>query len=298
MSKVLDINSLLLEVRNAVQIYIDLLLISKDDDDRLKKAIKYSSTNIGKAMRAFLVIESSKMFGVDTAKSMPIAASVELIHTYSLIHDDLPAMDNDSIRRGKPTCHKMYGEAAAILAGDSLLTLAFELLSSELIDFSSNTKLTVINTLAKAIGMNGMAGGQMLDILFEGQELAVENIMEMQKKKTAYFIAACCKIGGILGNVDKQSLSYLENYGMALGTAFQITDDILDIEGCEIKAGKKLRKDYAAGKATLVDKVGLNDSKIKAQELIDLALEEIKNLQCDYSNLSNFAYFIALRNLH
>jgi geranylgeranyl diphosphate synthase type II len=262
---------------------------------KLFDAMSYSVRAGGKRLRPLLILESAKSVGFkDISKIIDIAIASEFIHTYSLIHDDLPAMDDDDLRRGKPTCHKVFGEAIAILAGDGLQSYAFELISQN--KYISPEKLIrVINYLAHGTGIYGMVAGQAADILHE-KENAFNDIEFIHKHKTAKFIQACCRIGAVLGDASLKEEKALSNYGLYIGLAFQIQDDILDEVGDENKLGKKTRKDREKNKLTYPSIYGLEKSKEIAQDLIEKALDEIKILK-NKIVLEELAKFIIKRDI-
>ncbi len=262
------------------------------------EAMKYSVANGGKRLRPFLVYETAKLFGISFEESLRTAAALEFLHSYSLIHDDLPAMDDDNLRRGKPTCHKAFDEATAILAGDGLLTYAFEILSDEKTHPSAEIRAQLINMLASAAGaFGGMVAGQTLDLYAEknagtGSETLIRHIEEM---KTGRLIRFACEAGGVLGNADEKTLQVLTAYSRKIGIAFQIADDILDVEGDQALVGKTLNKDAAQGKATFVSLLGVEKAKQLARSYIDDAKELIGIFGEKSAALSALADFIIER---
>ena len=224
---------------------------------RLVEAMGYGLLGPGKRLRPFLVIESAMLFGIAPADALHTAAALECIHCYSLIHDDLPAMDDDDMRRGRPTVHTAYDEATAILAGDGLLAFGFEVLAmaENKIDMGVRAELTL--QLARAAGCCGMAGGQMLDLLGEKQNIGTDEIASMQAMKTGALIRFACRAGAILGMAPRLDFAHLDDYARALGQAYQIADDLLDAEGDSAVVGKATAKDAVASKATLVARLGL-----------------------------------------
>jgi farnesyl diphosphate synthase len=265
-------------------------------ESKLYEAMRYSVFAGGKRIRPFLTYAAANIFNVDSAYSLRVAASIELIHTYSLIHDDLPAMDNDDLRRGKPTCHKKFDEATAILAGDTLLTLAFEILADPLTHPNSDIRCKLINLIAKASGGYGMAGGQMIDLSAEHRKLGLGETIRLQTLKTGELFVASCLVGAILGEASKDMQEALKNYAYAIGLAFQITDDILDVEGNELAAGKKLYKDSSKGKATFVELLGLSQAKEYAESLINDATKHIEIFGDRANVLQDVAKFVINRN--
>lgn len=237
----------------------------------LYDAMRYGVLNGGKRLRPFLVMQAAKMFNVDSICAKRVAAAVEFLHCYSLIHDDLPAMDDADKRRGKPSLHKKYDEATAILAGDALLTLAFEVLSSEETHADPRVRVELVKTLAKAAGGHGMVGGQMLDMIGENESFDVGTISRMQRMKTGMLMAFACEAGAILGKTDETQRKALKNYAYDLGLAFQVTDDILDVESDPETLGKDTGKDDDAGKSTFVSTMGKDAARSRAEMLIGQA---------------------------
>ncbi|MBQ8465060.1 MAG: polyprenyl synthetase family protein [Alphaproteobacteria bacterium] len=270
------------------------------NERRVVEAMRYSVTNGGKRLRPFLVTETGKLFGLSFEQTINTAVALECLHTYSLIHDDLPAMDNDDLRRGKPTCHKAFDEATAILAGDGLLTYAFEILAQEKTHPDSKIRNELISSLAKGAGaFNGMVAGQMLDLFSEQKnnglnpEKLIKHIEEM---KTGRLISFACKAGAILGQADSEQLEALHNYSRGIGIAFQITDDILDVVGDPKLMGKTLHKDKEQGKITFVNLYGLEKARSIASDLIVSAQTELNIFGKKADTLKDLAQFIFDRN--
>ena len=231
--------------------------------NRLQDAMRYAALGHGKRLRPFFVLESCKLHGIAEARALTVAAALEIIHCYSLVHDDLPAMDDDDLRRGLPTTHRKFDEATAILAGDGLLTLAFEILGN------AGEPPTLIAALAKASGPQGMVGGQMMDIEAETKGFAsLQDISAMQSLKTGTLFEFACTAGPMMASADA---SALRNYAVNIGLAFQITDDILDVESTSVALGKATQKDGTKGKATYVDFLGLERAKQEAARLVEQA---------------------------
>lgn len=246
--------------------------------EKLFEAMAYSLNAGGKRLRPVLILESAKAAGKENIEDIvDIAVAAEFIHTYSLIHDDLPAMDDDDLRRGKPTCHKVFGEAIAILAGDGLQSYAFELISQNK-SVPAEKLIKVINLLAHGTGIYGMVGGQAADILHE-KENAFDDIQFIHTHKTAKFIQSCCQIGAVLADATSEEEKALKNYGLYIGLAFQIWDDVLDEIGDEKKLGKKTRKDREKNKLTYPSLYGIENSKKIAKDYIEKAINEIKILK-------------------
>ncbi len=267
---------------------------SSDADSTLFEAMRYSTMAGGKRLRPFLVLKSAELFDVPEEWSLPVAAAIEMVHTYSLIHDDLPVMDNDDLRRGLPTCHKKFDEATAILAGDALLTLAFEVLASKgHPDPSVRIKLS--HQLALAAGGSGMVGGQVMDLDAETKTLDTQSIILLQSKKTGALFRFSCQSGAILGQRTKKDYNALERYADCIGLAFQITDDLLDLEGSEENLGKAVNKDSAAGKATFVSLLGLEEARCRANSLINEATSTLEPFGKNADMLREVADYIVTR---
>lgn len=269
-SKLLEIGELLNEKM------IELLPNGKGTiEESLFDAMHYSTLTGGKRLRPFLTVITSQMFGVSLASSLQTATAIEFIHSYSLIHDDLPAIDNDDFRRGQPSCHKKFGEALAILTGDALLTFAFQVLADEGTHFDPAVRVDLIDTISKASGYGGMVGGQVIDILTEHKMLEYVEIVRLQRMKTGALFAISCEAGAILGKAPKNLRNSLKAYAHNLGLAFQITDDLLDVEGTREETGKTVKKDNAAGKATLVSCLGTEQARSQAVLLATQAIEHL-----------------------
>lgn len=260
-------------------------------------AMRYSIMNGGKRLRPFLLHETASLFGIDYQTTLPVAASLEMLHTYSLIHDDLPAMDNDDMRRGKPTCHKAYDEATAILAGDGLLTYAFEVLNTAPIDASKKVELTLL--LSRAAGaFNGMITGQVLDLYTDSHQITSnpeEIIKHTEELKTGCLLRYPCEAGAILGGASQEQRDTLIKFSRNIGIAFQITDDILDVEGDEKLVGKTLKKDIAQKKLNFVSIYGVEKSKDIAKGLIDEAKDLISKFQ-GTERLTQLSSYFLTRN--
>jgi geranylgeranyl diphosphate synthase type II len=265
----------------------------------LHKAIRHSLLNGGKRIRPILSIASFDAVGGKGDHILPFACALEMIHTYSLIHDDLPAMDNDDYRRGKPTCHKMFGEAIGILAGDGLLTEAFKLMTDRSSwDRPSNDKaliLDVVHEVAQAAGISGMVGGQVADIESEGKEVDLPQLQYIHTHKTGAMILASIRVGAKLGGADGETLRAFTRYGERIGLAFQIIDDILNVEGKATALGKSTGTDLSRGKATYPSLLGLEESKRRATELVGLAVESLQPYGPGAEPLREIARFIIAR---
>jgi farnesyl diphosphate synthase len=237
---------------------------------RLIEAMRYSSLGGGKRLRPFLVVESAAVFGVPRDSALVAGAALECIHCYSLIHDDLPAMDNSDLRRGRPTLHKAYDDATAILAGDALLTLAFDIVTRDEIHNDAKVRLLLTRALARAAGIGGMAGGQMLDLAGEGRfgDREPVDVARLQQMKTGALLRFGCIAGAILGQSSAKEYQALDDYGRALGEAFQIADDLLDVEGDAAALGKPAGADAALGKTTFVTQLGIDGAKQRVRDLL------------------------------
>jgi farnesyl diphosphate synthase len=261
------------------------------------EAMRYSALSGGKRLRPFLTVCSANLFGVRIESAMEAAAAIEFIHTYSLVHDDLPAMDNDDLRRGKPTCHVAFGEAAAILAGDGLLTYAFQILSSQRTHADPAVRCELISALAAASGCWGMVGGQMMDLEAENKQLSLEEIIRLQRLKTGELFAVSCEAGAILGKAPAMMRKLLRAYAHDMGLAFQITDDLLDVEGTRTQTGKNVNKDKIAGKATLVSVLGVEQAREHAQILVKQAISHLDVFDKKADNLRALAKFVISRTV-
>ena len=278
----------------------DFFPLSDNPENRVIEAMKYSVTNGGKRLRPFLVCTSARLFGLDFEASLRPAVALECLHSYSLIHDDLPAMDNDDLRRGKPTCHKAFDEATAILAGDGLLTYAFEILSSPATHADAAVRSELCLLLAEAAGaFNGMVSGQMLDLYMETHQKAgsEEIIRRIEEMKTGRLIRYACEAGAVLGRAAPDQRQALISYARGIGVAFQIADDILDVEGSPELVGKTLQKDSAQGKVTFVSLFGLETARQMAGDYIAGAKRALSIFPAgeEIEILQNLAAFIINR---
>lgn len=263
--------------------------------ERLAQAMRYAALGGGKRLRPVLLIESAALFGVGAENALNAAAALECVHCYSLVHDDLPAMDDDALRRGQPTVHLAFDEATAILAGDGLLTLAFEILATPQTHGDPAVRGELILGLARAAGWAGMAGGQSLDLEAEGKRLGVSEIRRLQALKTGALIQFSCVAGAILGRADGGDWSALETYGRVLGQAFQLADDLLDVTGDAGKLGKQTGKDGKAGKATLVAALGLDRARAELERLEGEAIASLERFGDRAKVLAEAARFVSRR---
>lgn len=264
-------------------------------EEKLFDAMRYSTLSKGKRLRPFLTIETAQLFGVSLESSLQTAAAIELIHSYSLIHDDLPAIDNDDFRRGLPSCHKKFGEAVAILTGDALLTYAFQVLSDYITHRDPSVRVELIEHISKAIGFRGMVGGQVIDILSQNSTLDFNEIVRLQRMKTGALFAISCEAGAILGKAPRNLRNALRAYANNLGLAFQITDDLLDAEGTRKETGKTVRKDEKAGKATLVSCLGADQAKAHAKMLAQQSIEYLAPFGEQAAMLKELAEYVIVR---
>lgn len=265
---------------------------------RVRKAMAYGTLNGGKRLRPFLVLTSADLFGVPRSRSLRVAIALEYVHCYSLVHDDLPAMDDDDLRRGKPTTHIQFDEATAILAGDGLLTLAFEILAGRETHDAAEVRTELVLSLARAAGMEGMVGGQMFDLQAEALKagtLDLEAITRLQSMKTGALFRFACEAGAILGQAPASARKALHDYARDMGLAFQIADDLLDAEGTEEQVGKKVGKDAAAGKATFVSILGTDGARKRAREISDRAVKHLDSFGEKGDLLAQVARFVVDR---
>jgi farnesyl diphosphate synthase len=293
-----------------IEVLLDKLLAATPEPGelsrpaRLIEVMRYSSLNGGKRFRPFLVVESAALFEVPRQNALMAGAALECVHCYSLVHDDLPAMDNDDLRRGQPTAHKAFDEATAILAGDGLLTFAFDILSRHETHADPSMRIELVMALARASGVGGMVGGQMLDLAAEGRfvqnraplEFSEKDVRTLQAMKTGALLRFACQAGGILAAASPEQRAALERYGSAVGQAFQIADDLLDLEGDPALVGKQTGKDAAAGKATLVSVLGVPTAKARLKALVTEAEQALAPFGSSAAILIEGAKFVADRH--
>jgi farnesyl diphosphate synthase len=284
--------------QNRLDTYIsDYFALPIDTDDTVKSATFYSINNGGKRLRPFLVYTVGKLLGAKEADLDVAAAAIECIHSYSLVHDDLPAMDDDDLRRGKPTCHIAYDEAQAILAGDALQTLAFEFLSGHEFDIPAKQQIKMINTLAIASGLQGMVGGQALDIAATDKSVTIEELERIHRLKTGALLNCAIQLGALCSpNVEENIIAALNSYGKNLGLAFQVQDDILDIEGDTAVLGKPQGSDLDNHKSTYPALLGLDGAKQKAYQLVENALSALDTIPQNTDVLAELAKYIIERD--
>ena len=277
---------------------IDQFLINflkKQNQSLLITPMKYGVISGGKKIRSTIILDTGKIFKIKEQKLINICAAVECIHSYSLIHDDLPCMDNDSIRRGKPSTHIKFGEASAVLAGSSLLTLAFEIIADKSFLISSNRKNEIIRSLASCSGHTGIAGGQELDLKFENKKKRIRQIIDMQKKKTGKLFNFCLYAVGVVANKDKKVNNFLGNLGEEIGLLFQLADDFLDYKGSKKIVGKPVKKDNKKGKSTLLNVMGEKKAYIFANNLKKKILRKLEKHGKKAKDLTSTIEFILER---
>jgi farnesyl diphosphate synthase len=291
------LRSALGEVATEIDRQFDLLLGVPDDPRaNLYKAMRHATIGGGKRLRPLLVFATARLFGVDRTCMARVATALECIHVYSLIHDDLPAMDDDDLRRGKPTVHKAFDEATAILAGDCLHALAFEILADETTHADPFVRVELVSCLAHSSGPTGMAGGQMMDLEAEKSSFDLPTVTRLQAMKTGALIGCAVESGAILGRVPVEGRTGLRGYARDIGLAFQIADDLLDAEGDEAVAGKKLRKDGAAGKETFLSLLGVDRAREQARMLVEQAIAHLKSYGPEADLLRDIARFTLERD--
>ncbi|MEY2728537.1 MAG: hypothetical protein RJA93_613 [Pseudomonadota bacterium] len=272
----LDTEKKIVKVASHVDIFLKNYLKKRTENTQLFNALKYGLFSGGKKFRSYLIVTSGKLFNLNYKQLIAIGAAVECMHSYSLIHDDLPSMDDDDFRRGKKSTHKVFGEATAILAGNSLLTLAFEILSSNNININAKSKINLLNALASSAGHSGIAGGQYLDLKFEKMRVNKNLIIDMQNKKTGELISFCTESAAIIANKSSHR-KFLKKIGLDIGLLFQITDDLLDLYGDKNKTGKPTRRDKQKGKATVIKSLGINKTIEFCYELLDNITDKLEN---------------------
>ena len=273
-----------------------LLPVPRDTRARLVEAMRYAAIGGGKRVRPLLTLATAQLYGVERGRAVRAGCAVEAIHVYSLIHDDLPCMDDDDLRHGKPTLHKVFDEATAVLAGDSLHALAFEILSMPETAPELSVRAELVAALAGASGMNGMAGGQMMDMAADEADYDLHTVTRLQQLKTGALLGAAVEMGAILGKVPADSRGHLHAYARDIGLAFQIADDLLDVEGDEAAAGKALRKDAGQGKQTFVTLMGVEGARMQARALVEQAIGHLAGHGDDADLLRDLARFIVERD--
>jgi len=293
----LSLNAALNRIARDMDAQFDALLAIPADPRRtLYEAMRHAAIGGGKRLRPLLVVSAAKLFNVEHDAAMRVAAAIECIHVYSLIHDDLPCMDDDDIRRGKPTVHKAFDEATAVLAGDSLHALAFEILADSLTHGDPFVRAELVVELARASGPSGMAGGQMMDIVAESESFDLATVTRLQQLKTGALIGFCLEAAAIMGRVPPEGRTPLRGYARDVGLAFQIADDLLDIEGDQAVTGKALGKDEAAGKATFVSLLGIDRARQQSRMLVDQAIAHLAIYGENAGELAEIARYAIARD--
>jgi farnesyl diphosphate synthase len=285
--------------RIAVEIdatYDSLLQVSDDPRRRLVEAMRYAAIGGGKRLRPLLLVATAEMHAVNRNAALRAATAIEAIHVYSLIHDDLPCMDDDSLRHGKPTVHRAFDEATAVLAGDALHALAFEILADPRTSGDPFVRIELVRTLATASGAGGMAGGQMMDLVAETTRFDLPTVTRLQQLKTGALLGAAVEMGAILGHVAAEGRTPLRGYARDIGLAFQIVDDLLDEEGDEVLAGKALRKDSHAGKQTFLTLLGAERARAQANLLVRQAVSHLAGYGAEADLLREIAHYVVERD--
>jgi len=284
-------------VAEAIELALDRLLPRPSGGQaRLQEAMRYATLGGGKRLRPFLVAAGAELFDVPRAQALRAGAAVELIHAYSLVHDDLPAMDDALTRRGRPSCHRQFDEATAILAGDALQSLAFEVLAAPATHPDPAVRCALVQELAQAAGVAGMCGGQMIDLEAEGRALSMDQVLELQRLKTGALLGFACEAGAILGQAPAAARAVLRAYAADLGLAFQIQDDLLDVTGDAKVTGKDLGRDAAAGKATVVGLLGVDGARGRLRELSASANRQLDRLGREVPVLRQVFEFVISRS--
>ena len=285
-----DLNSVAKDTNRFLDLYI-----KRQPNTELIKSMRYGLLPGGKKIRSKIIVDVGKIFNINYNTLIKLGAAVECIHAYSLIHDDLPCMDNDSMRRGKLSTHKKFGESTAVLAGNSLLTLAFEILSDKSLLLNEKNKVEMINLLSRGSGHTGIAGGQYLDLSYERKKIKKNKIIDMQIKKTGKLFAFCCIAPLLISNKNRNILKKFENIGYEIGLLFQIADDLIDYLGVTKKAGKKTKKDKKKGKATLINLLGYKNTVKYVNNLKFKIFQKLKPFGSKSENLKKTILFIVDR---
>jgi geranylgeranyl pyrophosphate synthase len=282
-------------IANDTNNYLKNFFLKRNKYSYLVKPMKYGIFSGGKRFRSAIIVNTGKIFNIDYKKLITIGAAIECVHSYSLIHDDLPAMDNDDLRRGKLAAHKRFNEFTAILAGNSLLTLAFEILSSKNLKLSSKVKNELVTSLANYSGFSGLAGGQYFDLTFENKKISKKKIIDIQNKKTGKLFAFCCECSGIIRQQNFNKRKMLKNIGLDIGLLFQIADDLIDFKGDSKIVGKPTKRDKNKGKPTLVNLLGYKETLNFANNLKNKINNKIKNYGIKSYDLIQSVEFILNR---
>ena len=282
-------------IANNTNSYLRNFFLRQKANSNLLQSMKYGVFSGGKRFRSAIVVNTGKIFKIDYNKLIVLGAAIECIHAYSLIHDDLPSMDDDDLRRGKPTVHKKFNEFTAMLAGNSLLTLAFEILAGNDLKISKNYKNELIKTLSMCAGHSGLAGGQYSDLTFENKNISKKNIINMQKQKTGELFGFCCESIAIIKGEKISTRKKLKEMGINIGLLFQVVDDLIDYRGNSLIAGKTTKRDQKRGKATLISLIGYKETVNFAQNLKNKLKKEIKKYGSKANSLLNSVEFILER---
>ena len=291
------LKSALVRVQDDVDRAFDAYLpVPSDSRARLVEAMRHATIGGGKRVRPLLVVAVADLYRVDRTEAIAAGCAVEAIHSYSLIHDDLPCMDDDEMRHGKPTVHRAFDEATAVLAGDALHALAFDILTQSDVSSDPFVRSELVSVLARASGHEGMAGGQVMDMAADEEDYDLHQVTRLQQLKTGALLGASVEMGAILGRVPPEGRAYLRAYARDIGLAFQIADDLLDVEGDEALAGKALRKDGEQGKATFVTLMGAEKAREQARALVDQAVGHLSGHGSDARLLEALARFVVERD--
>lgn len=283
------------EKRSLVEQALEAMIPENSDIPVIAEAMKYSLLAGGKRLRPILAIMASELFDGKEEKVLPFACCIEMIHTYSLIHDDLPSMDNDDLRRGKPTNHKVFGEGFAVLAGDALLNYAFECMADIISEHNRIEYIKALGIISKASGISGMIGGQCIDLHYENREIDLDTLKRMHSKKTGALITASLVTGAIIAGAGESDIKNIKEFGDLIGLAFQIADDILDVEGTEEKLGKSVKKDAGIHKSNFISFYGIERSRQIAEELVEAAKLKLDKYESRGQNLCMLADYIISR---
>ena len=282
--------------REVDDLFAALLVVPQDSRARLVEAMRYCAIGGGKRIRPFLLVTTAEMYGTSRSAALRAGCAIEAIHVYSLIHDDLPCMDDDDMRHGKAAAHRAFDEATAVLAGDALHALAFELLTDTAVSSDPFVRAELVQALARASGHDGMAGGQMMDLAAENVASDLHTVTRLQQLKTGALLSAAVEMGAILGRVPEEGRTHLRGYARDIGLAFQIADDLLDHEGDEAKAGKALRKDEGRGKATFVSLMGADKAREQARALAEQAIGHLAGHGAEADALRALAAYVVERD--
>ena len=285
----------LIKIANDTNLFL-INFIKKQKKTELITAMKYGLFSGGKKIRSKILIDIGALFKIDYRTLVTVGAAVECIHAYSLIHDDLPCMDNDKLRRGKPSTHIKFGESTAVLAGNSLLTMAFEILANANLKINDKIKVNIIKKLSECSGHLGIAGGQYLDLSYENKKISKNKIIDMEIKKTGKLFSFCCMVPAIIKKKSQKEIIFFENIGENIGLLFQIADDFIDFKGSSIAAGKKTQKDLKKGKATLISLLGYNNAIKYSENIKSKIIKDLKKYGSSSDNINETLNYILTRN--